>query len=173
MGYSPVQIRKIIDKIVTKITYEVQMAATEGTMQDVLDEYGITLDEEPVMPVDRHKSKILVLGAVAGRLSDYQMTAKKLGIPSDNVEFVTDYRKMKHFNVSNLRYSWTYSDIIYGPTPHSMEGMGDTSSLLAEIKNHPNDYPRLVQVSANEKLKITISNFRSALTKTRYFEAAY
>ena len=41
------------------------------------------------MPINKNIPK-LVLGALKGRKSDYQMTAKKLNIPENNIEFVDD-----------------------------------------------------------------------------------
>jgi hypothetical protein len=49
--------------------------------------------------------------------------------------------------------------------------MGDISSLLSLIEEHPNQYPKLIKAYANNKLKITISGFADYLKKTRYYEA--
>ena len=97
--------------------------------------------------------------------------AKKMGIPQENIIFISDYDELKHYDTARLEYSTEYSDIIYGPTPHKTTGMGDTSSLLAKIKNEPTRYPRLTVATANGALKLSISSFKDRLTKTRYFEA--
>ena len=74
-------------------------------------------------------------------------------------------------DTARLEYSTEYSDIIYGPTPHKTTGMGDTSSLLAKIKNDPTRYTRLTVATANGALKLSITSFKNCLSKTRYFEA--
>ena len=113
--------------------------------------------------------KVLVLGSLAGKVKDYQMVAKKMDINPDNVEFVDTYDD-KRYNVARLEYSMEYSDIIYGPNPHKQVGMGNTNSFLAEMKRNPDRYPRVIEAISNDKLKITISGFKSALTSTRFFE---
>ena len=97
------------------------------------------------------------------------MAAKKLGVREDNLEFV-DYDGAKHLSAERLRYSCEYSDIICGPIPHKVEGMGDTSSLIAEMEKNPSEYPKLIKASANESLKFSISGFKENILKTRFFE---
>ena len=48
--------------------------------------------------------------------------------------------------------------------------MGDVSSLLADMKNNPSIYPRVIEASANSKLKISKTSFETAIRKTRYYE---
>lgn len=172
MQYSSAQIGKILIKIIAKACHELEIASEQGTVDEVMDEYGVTL-EEGAMPVSKRTSKILVFGALSGKVSDYQMVAKKMGIQSDNLEFAVDYDKLKHFNTTILRDSMEYSDIIYGPAPHKIEDMGDTYSLVAAIEREPEHYPRLIKAVANKELKITITNFKESLRKTRYFESSY
>ncbi len=97
------------------------------------------------------------------------MAAKKLGVDSENLKFV-DYSEAKHLNAERLRYSSEYSDIICGPIPHKVEGMGDTSSLLAKIEKNPSEYPKLIKAEANQKLKFSLTGFKNYLLKTRFFE---
>ena len=49
--------------------------------------------------------------------------------------------------------------------------MGDNSSLIATIKSNPAEYPRVQLLEANNKLKITKTNFEKAIISTRYFDA--
>lgn len=67
-----------------------------------------------------------------------------------------------------------YSDIIYGPAPHKCADMGDTNSLLEEIKKNPMEYPRLIEAKSNTmgtNLKISITSFRECIEKTFYYES--
>ena len=167
--YSQGQISRIIQKIVAKVSKELELAQEYDSVDEVMEKYGISFDEGP-MPVDSRKSKILVFGALAGKSKDYILAAKKLGIAQENIVFVSDYDELKRYDTAKLEYSLEYSDIIYGPTPHKTTGMGDENSFLAKIKREPNKYPKLIVATANESLKLTITNFKNALTNTRYFE---
>lgn len=168
--YSASQISKIIQKIISKARRELELAQESDTFEEVMEKYGVTLNEE-AMPVNPKVSKILVFGALVGKEKDYVLAAKKMGIPQENIIFISEYDELKHYDTARLEYSTEYSDIIYGPAPHKTTGMGDTSSLLAKIKNEPTRYPRLTVATANGALKLSITSFKDCLTKTRYFEA--
>lgn len=169
MEYSISQLSEIKSKIFAKIAKEIELANKNNGMQSLFDKYGIYFEEE-AMQVDTKTMKILVLGALAGKIKDYQSVVKKMCIDSNNVEFVDTFDD-KRFNVARLKYSMEYSDIIYGPNPHKQVGMGDNSSFLAEMKNNPQKYPRVIETISNDKLKISISGFRRAISLTRFYEA--
>ena len=61
-----------------------------------------------------------------------------LSIPIDKsrFEFCLDYDKAKTFQYSKLRYNPNYRVVIFGPVPHSSTGKNDSSSVIAEMKNH-------------------------------------
>lgn len=164
------QLANLKSKIIAKIAREIDVAFQNETLEEIMDKYGVSIhDKESIITVNR-RMKILVLGELAGKVKDYQIAAKRKGIQLANIEFV-DYRGAKQFNVNRLRFSNEYSDIIYGPTPHKLEGMGDTSSLLTLIQKNPNEYPKLIKAEANSKLKISISGFGDYLLKTKFYEA--
>lgn len=156
--YSQSQIADARSKIMAKINKEIDIAVRNGTLDSIFERYGISFDEEPIMPVTL-RMKILVLGGLAGKKRDYQSVAKYYGIGLDNIEFI-DYEEAKRLNAGRLQYSSEYSDIIYGPTPHKIEGMGDTSSLLALMESHPAEYPKVIKSISNSALKISISSFK-------------
>lgn len=168
--YSQSQIIELRSRILAKINKEIDMAIKNDALEDIFDKYGVSIDDNSSSICITKRMKILVLGELAGKVKDYQMAAKKKGIDLDNIEFI-DYESAKHLSAGRLQYSNEYSDIIYGPTPHKIEGMGDTSSLLALIEQHPDEYPKLIKAEANSKLKITISGFGDYLMKTRFYEA--
>lgn len=169
MQYSHKQKSVILQKIIDKISKEIFHASEDSEIDIIMSKYGVTL-EDSAMPINKNNSTILVLGALNGRKSDYQMTARKLNIPEINIEFVDDYSKMHSFNAEQLRYSDKYSDIIIGPTPHSMKNKGNFSSIIAMIENNPKEYPKLLKAVANNSLKITNSNFKELLQQTRYYQ---
>ena len=97
MQYTHKQKSVILQKIIDKISKEIFRAIEDSEIDIIMDKYGVTLGES-IMPVNKNTSTILVLGALKGKKSDYQMTARKLNIPENNVEFVDDYSKMHTFN---------------------------------------------------------------------------
>ena len=89
---------------------------------------------------------------------------KNLGIDKSRFEFCLDYDKAKTFQYSKLRYNPNYRVVIFGPVPHSSTGKNDSSSVIAEMKNHEG-YPRVEVLSGNNAVKITKSNFKDTLNK--------
>ncbi len=136
MAYTQAQQSKILQKIIAKVRYEIEMACENDEINELLDKYGISL-EEGCMPVNRRTHRILVLGDLAGKENDYKKAAKNMGISEKQLEFISDFKELKRFNTITLAYSNVYSDIIFGPNPHKQVGMGDHSSFLAAIKNEP------------------------------------
>ena len=169
MEYSLNQIAKIKARVLSKVITELELAQKEDAISEFLDKYGIIFEEES-LPVNTRTMKILVFGALAGKVDNYKAVIKNMGIKADNVVFENDYDRLSRYDVSKLEYSMEYSDIIAGPVPHSQKGRGDVSSFIALVKNNPNRYPRLIEARANDKLKITITNFKEALLQTRFME---
>lgn len=164
---------KIKARVFAKVSNELDIAIKEDELQAFLDKYGLVIEEEERLPINTRLAKILVFGQLAGSKKDYQMTAKKFGINPDNVVFL-DYDETKRFSAERLRNSTQYSDIIYGPAPHKCADMGDTSSLLEEIRKNPMEYPRLIEAKSNTvgtNLKISTSTFKDCLAKTFYYES--
>lgn len=172
MEYTQAQQSKILQKIIAKVRYEIEMACENDEINELLEKYGVTL-EEGCMPVNRKTHKILVFGDLAGKENDYKKVAKKIGINERQLEFISDFKELKRFNTATLSYSNVYSDIIYGPNPHKQVGIGDYNSFLSAIKNEPKKYPRVIEALANSELKISISSFKEALLKTRLIENDY
>ena len=172
MKYSISEFAAIKAKIFAKVAKELELANKNDEMDEVLDKYGVVLEAEERMPINTRTHRILVIGELAGSRKDYQIAAKKMDINPDNIEFM-DYEESKRLDARRLEYSNDYSDIIYGPTPHKINEMGDTSSLLALIENNPMKYPRLIRSKTNStdgRLKITISGFKDYLKRTFYYE---
>ena len=170
MPYSIAQKAKIKSKVLAKISMEFSYADSDEDISEIMDKYGIHLEEEPAY-VNTRQMKILVFGALAGKVNDYKMAARKLGISDDCVVFEKDYEKLSRYDVSRLENSMQYSDIIVGPNPHKQTNINGYSSMLSMIKSNPSKYPRLIESHANQALKITIRNFREALLSTRFVEA--
>ena len=168
-AYTDRQINLIIQKIISKARHELEIANENGTVDELMEEYGVTL-EEGAMPVNPKSSKILIVGELAATKNEYVMRARKLHIPENNLEFEPDYEKLHKLNLTRLEYSDTYSDIIFGPVPHSMAGKGKDTSMISKMEKESDKYPRVIRAIANNELKLSITSFSKALRSTRYFE---
>lgn len=171
MTYSLKERSEITSRATSIFLKRLENAFDSDSLNDFLELLGIELDEQenPAYTLYNRKTKIYVLGALAGKKKDYIMCAKKLGINEQNIEF-KEYDAMTNFNIEKLRFSSTISDIICGPIPHKTSRIGDNSSFIAILKKHPNQFPKVFIATANESLKLTISNFTQGLLQTRYME---
>ena len=172
MSLTGAQKVKLINKIIEKVRREIEVSIENDLFDEVLQKYEINLDDDSYL-INPKIHKILVLGSLSGKINDFKLAAKKMGLNPEQLDFIYDYKDLKRFNAAKLEYSMEYSDIIYGPNPHKQKGMGDTSSLLAEMKREPNRFPKVIEATANQALKITMTNFKMALMKTRLLESSY
>ena len=161
----------IISTALSIFRKRLENAINSDSLNDFLDLLGIDLDEtsNPAYASYNRRTKILVLGALAGKKKDYILCAKKIGVDEQNLEF-HDYEEMKTYSTEKLRYSSEYSDIICGPMPHKVVGIGDYSSFITLLKDNPSEYPKVYIATANKSIKLTISNFKLGLLETRYKE---
>ena len=87
MVYSQSQIADLKTKIIRKINAEIALALKNDTVDELLEKYGVELEEISYQSGVTRRSKILVLGQLSGKIKDYQMSAKKLGVKEDNLEY--------------------------------------------------------------------------------------
>lgn len=171
MSYSVSERADIIAKALKVFRVRLENAIDSNSLNDFLSLLGIELDETSnhAFASYNRRTKILVLGALAGKKKDYISCAKKLGISEQNLEFY-DYDDMKTFDTEKLRFSSGVSDIICGPMPHKVVGINNYSSFIALLKAKPNEYPKVYLATANDAIKLTITNFKLGLLETRYKE---
>ena len=136
------------EELMDEITHRFSKANIDGTLKALLEKLGrnalLASDAEPLF------------------------TFEKAGFGLDRFEFMLDYEKAQTFVYSKLAYSPTYRVVMVGATPHSTTGTGQSGSLLAELENHPDKYPRTIALRTEEgTLKITKSGFRKALEKLK------
>ena len=120
---------KITSTLIGRIRKELEIADKENNIQGFLDKYGLVIEEDYV-PVNTRTMKILVFGALAGRVDNYKMAAKKMGVNPDNFEFVSDYDKLTNYDTAKLMDSQVYSDIIFGPVPHMQKNIDEYRIFL-------------------------------------------
>ena len=156
--------------LMDEITHRFVVANSNGTLEDLLDKLGwgslLTSEAEPLFTFEN--GKILVIGEQTVELEHLRMTVKKLGLDLNRFEFMLDYEKAQTFVYSKLAYSSNYRVVLIGAVPHSTTGTGESGSLLAELENHPDKYPRTVALRAeNGTLKITKNGFKKAIQQLK------
>lgn len=148
-----------------EVTHRFSVANAHGTLDKLLMALGWNdlLPNQSEVLQTYENGKILVLGASKVKMDDLRMTINKLGLSSDRFEFVLDYYETQTYNYRKLEYNPLYRLVLIGPVPHSSSGMGESSSVAAELTKHPDKYPRAIPLYAGGELKITKSNFKSVL----------
>lgn len=169
MQYSISELSKIKAKVFAHIAQELEVADSEGLVDEFLEKYGIVFDEECI-PVNVRTMKIIVFGDLAGNVNDYRMAAKKMGIDPGNIDFENDYARLTNFDSEKLKDSFTYSDLIMASNPHKVKNLGEFNSFTSKIKAEQSRYPRLVVSQDPHSLKLSITGFKECLLRTRYFE---
>lgn len=111
---------------------------------------------------DCHKNGIiLIVGACEVSKNDLTKSAKYLGINPERLESYTEYDRVP--DLSRIRYNPQYAAILAGPMPHSVEGKGEYSSVIAAWEQEAG-YPPVERMGQNG-LKISKSAFQGALKK--------
>lgn len=168
--YSRENITRITNEIVERVRFEITNAFLTDCVEELCDKYGVSIEKDDMQIGITKRMKILVLGDLAGKKEDFKNKAKTIGIDSSNLDF-KNYNEAKVLDLVKLQYSNEYSDVICGPIPHKIKGMGDVSCAIVEIEKNASIYPKLVMASANGTLKISITCFLKCLLKTRFYKA--
>ncbi len=154
-----------LEDIIEQITAKVTLANRSGNLDELLSAWGLDELIQKTSAYDTEKNgKIVVIGETEVKENILLGIAKDLGLDKTRFEFCLDYGKAKTFQYSKLRYDTKYRLVMFGPVPHSSTGKNDSSSVIAEMKNHEG-YPRVEVLNSNNAVKITKSNFRRALEK--------
>ena len=154
-----------LEEVIDKITERVTLANRSGDLDDLLIAWGFEELASGPAPYETDKDgKIVVIGASEVKENVLSGIVKTLGLEKDRFEFCLDYDKAKTYQYNKLRYNPDYRLVLFGPVPHSSTGKNDSSSVIAEMKNHEG-YPRVEVLSGNNAVKITKSNFRKTLSQ--------
>jgi hypothetical protein len=134
---------------------------------NALLEYLKDIGMEDVLNITPHyetykQGKIVIIGQSSVEKNIIYAIIKELGIDKSRVELCLDYDDAKTFNFKKLRYNPSYRVVLVGSMPHSTSGKVEHSSSIAEMEQEEG-YPRVVRLTANEKLKITKTNLKETL----------
>ena len=80
------------------------------------------------------EGKIVVVGGTDVKEEVLLSIAKNLGIDKSRFEFCLDYKQIQKFDFRRMQYAPQYRIVLFGPTPHSGHGKGDSGSIIAELE---------------------------------------
>lgn len=159
---------QILEKIHQKLTKEVTNAYYNGNIDELLNKYGLEEEVEHFY-YNYNNSKIIVIGESRVNKSDLEYIAKKNGIDPKKIEFELDYEKLTNYNFEKFKNNMSYSDVLIGPMPHKVKGLDESSSFLSMVREHPKDYPKIIELRDANELKITKQSFLNGLLETRLY----
>lgn len=159
---------QILEKIHQKLTKEVTNAYYNGNMDELLNKYGLEEEVEHFY-YNYNNSKIILIGQSRVNKSDLEHIAKDNGIDPKRIEFELDYEKLTNYNFERFKYNMSYSDVLIGPMPHKVKGLDESSSFLSMVREHPEDYPKIIELRDANELKITKQSFFNGLLETRLY----
>lgn len=155
----------IMEVLPGKITEILSKANRSGDLDVLLRLLGLSdlLGSENKFETYKN-GKIVVVGGTETKEEILVSIGKQLGIDKNRFEFCLDYETVQKFDFNKMQYAPQYRVILFGPTPHSGYGKGDSRSIIAEIEKK-DGYPRVERLMSGHDLKITKTNFREKLNQ--------
>ena len=155
---------KILDRFPDQITEILTRCNRNNELDTLLKMLQMEDLLEPENRIEGYREgKIVVIGGTEVNENVLLGIAKDLGLSKDRFEFCLDYKAAQKYNFRKMQYAPSYRLILFGPVPHSGHGKVDSGSIVAEIENHPEMYPRAERLMAGQELKITKNSFRERL----------
>ena len=174
MVLNSIELASLIEKVVSRITKEIEIANRNNDINSYLSSIRCEdLIERYNTYYDSRNAKILVVAGTEVNADDLRMAAKKNGINPNLLELRLDYNKNKHYDFSKLKNNSQYSDIIFGPVSHKVTGLGDYSNIIEMFNQNPEEYPKVIKASTGNDLKLTKTSFTDALKKTQRYQELY
>ncbi len=125
--------------------------------------------EEMTNPyVNLSNAKMLIVGDSSIAKNDIDNLLKELDMPTECYDIVP-FSKTKKYKFTLLKYQDKYSDVLFGPIPHSNTSKGDYSSVINMMRNEEG-YPKVIVLSANKKLKISKSSLQEGIQDSRLYD---
>ena len=156
---------EIMSVLPDRITAILSKLNRSGRLEELLELLGMEdLLEQEQDFYSYKEGKIVVVGGTDVKEEVLLSIAKNLGIDKSRFEFCLDYKQIQKFDFRRMQYAPQYRIILFGPTPHSGHGKGDSGSIIAELEKSP-AYPRVERLVSGSELKITKSNLREMLER--------
>lgn len=161
----------ILDDLFDKIKREAILQNRTGDIEIFFEKYGIEQFKKSKL-VFNENAKILIIGLNNGSIKSKDIngifkTARLL-----NRFDVISYDEATNFDIRKLENSSAYSDVFIGTVPHSIKGMGDSSSAILTLqKGSEVIYPKIhVLRKENGELGITKSNLKEAIINSALYK---
>lgn len=158
-----------INEIEMEFERSLREANARGTIEEFLKDHNINYDFSESFEYDRSRVRILIVGDSMIKKDKIASIARSIGIDEKRIDYLLDYESIKSFRFSNLQYSYKYSDVIFGPMPHSVVDKGSFSSIISRMENE-DGWPNPIRSSANDSLKFTQNSITNALMETEFFK---
>ena len=171
LGYE--ELEPISNETLNKVRAEILRANTIGTLDLVLEKYGVEIGLPMSEPMNRTGDTILVLGGLTISKDDLNNLFRKFKIKEKSFEFV-EYDEVTNFNFSKLIANHRYTDIFVGPVPHKAMNIGNASGVIEYLQN-ADDIPAKIAVLRDNsgELKISKRTFKQALEDSMLINAIY
>lgn len=156
------EIMSVLPKRLTAILTKLNRS---GRIEELLELLGMEdLIQQEQDFYSYREGKIVVIGGSDVKEEVLLSIAKSMGLDKSRFEFCLDYKQIQKFDFRRMQYAPQYRIILFGPTPHSGHGKGESGSIIAELEKS-SAYPRVERLMSGAELKITKSNFREMLER--------
>lgn len=158
----------IIAEVSHRMHSNIKYAYRQGNLENYLTSIGmedILAKTEKSFYDSEPDGKILIFGDSQIKEKDIFGCLKGLGISKDRVELHLGYEKAKRYQYTKLQYNPQYRLIIFGPIPHSVEGMMGYSSIISMLEDS-HGYPRVVKLKDGHALKLTKTSLKTAIKES-------
>ena len=159
---------QILDMIYQKLTKEVSSAYYNGNIDELLKKYELK-EKIGNFQYNYSNTKNKIIGKNKIKKKNLKKKKKKNGIDPKKIEFELDYEKLTNYNFEKFKYNMSYSDVLIGPMPHKVKGLDESASFLSMVREHPEDYPKIIELRDANELKITKQSFLNGLLETRLY----
>lgn len=132
-----------MDTLPEKITEILSRANRRNELDELLRLLGFSELYKDENHFESYKDdKIVVIGGTEIKEEVLVSIGKQVGIDKKSFEFCLDYNDIQKYDFRKTQYAPQYRVVLFGPTPHSGYGKGDSRSIIAEIEK-ADAYPRV------------------------------
>ena len=153
------ELEPIIAETIEKVRADIIRANMMGTLDLVLEKYGVDAALPDYGTKQRSGDTILVLGALSIGKDDLNNLFRRFKVKERCFEFV-EYDDVTNFNFAKLIANTKYSDVFVGPVPHKAMNIGDASSVIEYLQSS-NEIPAKVAVLRDVGGELKMSKKRS------------
>lgn len=174
MIYSCEELQKMMEEVMEKVKIKMLEKNTTEELDEYLESIGCAKCQEiekGYYIYDKRNSKLLVVGCRSIKKRVIEYIVKKVGLKPQNIDYL-EYDEAKRYEFSRLEGCSQYSDIFFGPVPHSTSGKDDYSNIILKLEANKDKYPKIHVLKDEHSLKITKNSFTKALLESDFLRKA-